>query len=1369
MEFITYRVELGQAAAEAFGVCRREQRGVGRSKAGIASLIVMLCLSCSTWALGEVPAAGNEQRRGRSSSDVSSSAAARDGGTAVSEVRPRDLHGFSAADPDAGELAGTHEGVGAGEQFSTPVPDALQHDPGLPKLDRVSPGRHDIFRAVVHLRTPRDWYRARRLGLNALQMGSHEHEVSQELLNDLLMAGIAFDIVGGTTLVEVPSNLLRSAEQSMASSLSPPIPPREPEGGSGTLWLDSGPIDIPIEDNTGNAQFYRLQNLSAPSNAEVTGLRYRLRISDEGNGAFYCGDYEIWLFSGNVDWELRVYDNLGGATDGGFDDDTADDQDIYLNFRSTSAFNGETPDQYWGVIVWDNLSGDDGKLDYIQFEVDWEVPASGDIYEPDNSSSQAYEHPHNFTSAFRSIDPATDQDWIRITLSQRSDVIIETIGPAGDTRLWLYNSSLSQIAFDDDGGTGTFSRIERSGANALDAGVYYAQVDEFGNNNLIPDYGIELTVNTAALPDLTAPNFSFTTWTPTEGDAFFVEQAITNSGAGSAGASHARFYLSIDNDFDVSDDYEILPEKSVPALGPGGVAPTRWDFTFPDILDSPTYLVWLVVVVDSRNEVSETNENNVYKSNDYLTVGEAFDLVANDVFFRDQPGNVGNIVTAPAPGAEVYAHFTYTVDSESVLSGRLWDILLDGSLRCFFDGTSGLGNRVGWCNSPWTATPGSHTLSGVLDPNGAFDETNEGNNTASRNYTIDQAVDLAATDVFFRTAINGGDRVDNPTVGQELYLHITYDVSSTSDVSGRIWQLELDGSVRCSVDTTVSNGSWIGWCNSPWTATAGAHGLVGVLDPLGTIAESNEGNNTTSRNYSIQAGGPEIHVAPLTLDFGESVKDPIYIELDWMDGGDHTHRPSQAVIDEVVATFAAAGFSVNIEVSNAIPHQEFVDVVGSPSTSPDIQALMNTHFQHIDDDRYYYSLWVHSFSDSGVETSFSGVGDLPGRVHLVSLGSFDGQVGTFSNQVGTFVHEFGHNLGQRHGGGDHSNYKPNYLSVMNYHYQLEGIGSSALALGFATTVTGFDDFSYSHGLLPSLNENALDESVGIGLGRAVDWNCDGDSTDNGVARDIQEANHCAANGTRGTLSDFDNWADIESNIATLALPGRVAPGPSPSCIDFETYRPLAERVAKLRSEGLLPPAGPRVRDKLLDSARSFTISNVGDADLNITAISLDIASSWISWEPQAPFTVAPGGAQQVYVYVDQEAAPQGQTTRQLRVFSNDGDENPYPGGVNLIVNSLADCTLTTSAAPSVGGFTTGDATVGCGTTMTAKAFPADGYDFVNWTQGGSVVSTLQDYTFVLGTHRSLVANFSDGGGNEDPIFSDGFESGGFGAWSAVVP
>jgi hypothetical protein len=51
----------------------------------------------------------------------------------------------------------------------------------------------------------------------------------------------------------------------------------------------------------------------------------------------------------------------------------------------------------------------------------------------------------------------------------------------------------------------------------------------------------------------------------------------------------------------------------------------------------------------------------------------------------------------------------------------------------------------------------------------------------------------------------------------------------------------------------------------------------------------------------------------------------------------------------------------------------------------------------------------------------------------------DRTVGTIQEQAGTLMHEFGHNLNLDHGGADGLNYKPNYLSIMNYAFQTRGI------------------------------------------------------------------------------------------------------------------------------------------------------------------------------------------------------------------------------------------------------------------------------------------------------------------------------------------
>jgi subtilisin family serine protease len=89
----------------------------------------------------------------------------------------------------------------------------------------------------------------------------------------------------------------------------------------------------------------------------------------------------------------------------------------------------------------------------------------------------------------------------------------------------------------------------------------------------------------------------------------------------------------------------------------------------------------------------------------------------------------------------------------------------------------------------------------------------------------------------------------------------------------------------------------------------------------------------------------------------------------------------------------------------------------------------------------------------------------------------------------------------------------------------------------------------------------------------------------------------------------------------------------------------------------------------LGQNRSFTIFNDGNAPLNVASIALDSAAPWLSWAPNAPFTIAPGTAQVVGLSVDASLVPAGETTRRLLVTSDDPDESPYPGGVFVTVTN----------------------------------------------------------------------------------------------------
>lgn len=98
---------------------------------------------------------------------------------------------------------------------------------------------------------------------------------------------------------------------------------------------------------------------------------------------------------------------------------------------------------------------------------------------------------------------------------------------------------------------------------------------------------------------------------------------------------------------------------------------------------------------------------------------------------------------------------------------------------------------------------------------------------------------------------------------------------------------------------------------------------------------------------------------------------------------------------------------------------------------------------------FHYSMFTNALGDVTCANSGSGVsgnGELPGNDFAIALGRAGLSLGTQNGinqtinwQAATFMHELGHNLGLRHGGFEDANYKPNYLSIMNYYYQNDGL------------------------------------------------------------------------------------------------------------------------------------------------------------------------------------------------------------------------------------------------------------------------------------------------------------------------------------------
>ena len=101
----------------------------------------------------------------------------------------------------------------------------------------------------------------------------------------------------------------------------------------------------------------------------------------------------------------------------------------------------------------------------------------------------------------------------------------------------------------------------------------------------------------------------------------------------------------------------------------------------------------------------------------------------------------------------------------------------------------------------------------------------------------------------------------------------------------------------------------------------------------------------------------------------------------------------------------------------------------------------------------------------------------------------------------------------------------------------------------------------------------------------------------------------------------------------------------------------------------------------------------------------------------------------------------GVTAGQVRIVVTKPQRQPYIQ--DITVGNPQTYTITVSANPTNAGNVTGGGTYNEGTYCSVMATPANGYEFINWTENGNVVSTSASYTFLVTGNRNLVANFQE--------------------------
>jgi Leucine-rich repeat (LRR) protein len=175
-----------------------------------------------------------------------------------------------------------------------------------------------------------------------------------------------------------------------------------------------------------------------------------------------------------------------------------------------------------------------------------------DNYETDDTSNQARTISSGATQN-HNICPVGDEDWVKFTLSNPSAIELETAGSTGDTKMWLYNNSLSEIEYDDNDGTGNFSMIDRiCGTDQLPAGTYYVKVEDYGNNDTINSYTLSFEA-TACQPGTL--QFASTTYNVNEADGT-IDITVTRVG-GSDGKISVKCKSS-DGSATAGEDYTAV-------------------------------------------------------------------------------------------------------------------------------------------------------------------------------------------------------------------------------------------------------------------------------------------------------------------------------------------------------------------------------------------------------------------------------------------------------------------------------------------------------------------------------------------------------------------------------------------------------------------------------------------------------------------------------------------------------------------------------------------------------------------------------------------------------------------------------------------
>jgi hypothetical protein len=329
--------------------------------------------------------------------------------------------------------------------------------------------------------------------------------------------------------------------------------------------------------------------------------------------------------------------------------------------------------------------------------------------------------PEEGTSSLVSAGPVHKVLKDPVVISQ-AEPVTETVNPQGWTTIFAdgfeggWPGSWGIYAFGADAYWGWDSANPCSGSYSAFCAKYGAESVIPGNN--YPDYMDSwMTYGPFSLADATDAVVDYWLWLDAEDDYDVFWCAASTSGYNFYGegwtGSTEDTWVSMS--FDLTDVYilgDLCGESQV------------W-ITFGFQSDGSNPIDYYGAFVD-----------DVVIQKD--TTPAEFDLEAVEVYLSTQPGDMDKnyLVDTPTVGQDVYLHFKWNCYGSGTAPEFRLELNLDGTPYCYDDYATGESGYAytSWCNDPWTATAGGHTLTGVLDVYDDVSESNETNNEASKSW-----------------------------------------------------------------------------------------------------------------------------------------------------------------------------------------------------------------------------------------------------------------------------------------------------------------------------------------------------------------------------------------------------------------------------------------------------------------------------------------------------------------------------------------------------------------------------------------------------------------------------------------------------------